>query len=215
MLCRRRSTLVLTRTGILLWLMSWLIEPLVKYSCCYYYYHYSIKLNNWSSHGPGDATQLHCLSTGCEYLVCRCIRWPLYCLSTLGIWTEVRTQGLMFPSRDAAKLSEVFGVSDGPLEKWWVGWDVLSLHDFFFCPSLVQEFFFFMAYPLQDFFLPEIRIVNTLPSCQLHEYFPAILPWTNFFWVFPTPSQPPCHFSNGPSLTMHKLTTQMLQIVRT
>ena len=31
---------------------------------------------------------------------------------------------------------------DGPLEKWWEGWGIFSLHDFFFFrPLLVQEFF--------------------------------------------------------------------------
>ena len=32
---------------------------------------------------------------------------------------------------------------DGPLEKGWVGWDIFSLHEFVFCSSLVQEFYFY------------------------------------------------------------------------
>ena len=56
----------------------------------------------------------------------------------------------------------------------------------FFCPSLVQQFFF-MAYPLHDFFLAKIGIVNTFKKhC------------TNLFLYPPLPH----HFSNGPSLNL-------------
>ena len=55
---------------------------------------------------------------------------------------------------------------DGPLEKWWEGWDIFSLHEFFFCPSVTQEFFSQLT-PLHKFFsLPReaIEMVNTFKT---------------------------------------------------
>ena len=37
-------------------------------------------------------------------------------------------------------------IHDGLLEKWWEGLDIFGLQEFFSCPSLTQELFFFAAY---------------------------------------------------------------------
>ena len=80
-----------------------------------------------------------------------------------------------------------------PLEKWWEGWDIFSLHEFFFPSSLAQEVFFFATYSSARIFFSlfleknrraAIEIVNTFKTSWILNIFLFRMTKTWFDWIF-------------------------------
>ena len=75
---------------------------------------------------------------------------------------------------------------DGPLEKWWEGWDIFSLHECFLRPSLKRKHFFSRLTPLHEvFFLfleknrrAAFEIVNTFKTSWILN-----LAWLGLTWL--------------------------------
>ena len=89
-----------------------------------------------------------------------------------------------------------------------MGWDIFSLHDFFSVHLLCSNFFF-IAYPLHDFFSSRDWNSKHFWNILYEYFFFTFLCARIFFLLFclalhflgisPHPP-PPHHFSNGPSL---------------